>query len=460
MRRIAQLSLIILTTFSLFAGCSNREVARVDPTQNSENLKVIPVDLNRDIDLLFVIDNSGSMDEEQQSLTANFQRFISVLENIEGGLPNVHIGVISTDTGAGQNPGTGCSPQGDNGQLRVNGTGPATATCGVDASRFIVDIENENGGRQQNYDPASSLAETFSCVATLGITGCGFEQPLESMKRALSNNPQNTGFLRENAFLAVIFVTDEDDCSVSDTRMFDTSQNDINAPLGPLSSFRCFEFGVQCEPDEARTPGPRQNCVPRDDSQYMTRVSEYVDFLKTVKSDPNQLIVAGIIGNPSPTVVGIDTNNNNIPKLAPSCTSASGEAAPSTRLKYFLDQFPQRNTVTTICNENLEDALIVIAELLKKVIGNPCLEGNIDTRPDVAGVQYDCQVSDVRFPNQDNQEEYVLPNCDSPGATAPCWTIQENTAQCPDTETQQELIITRNSDPLSGTSVVARCVVN
>ena len=80
-------------------GCIGREVAEVEPNQNKEQYKDIPVLVNRDIDILFLIDNSGSMTEEQASLVANFNRFINVLETIEGGLPNVHIGVVSTDVG-------------------------------------------------------------------------------------------------------------------------------------------------------------------------------------------------------------------------------------------------------------------------------------------------------------------------------------------------------------------------
>ena len=452
MRRIAQFSLTVIISISMFAACANREVARVDPTQSKENFKDIPVELNRDIDLVFVIDNSGSMNEEQLSLAANFNRFINVLENIEGGLPNVRIGVVSTDTGAGpNNGGTGCSANGDNGGLRTN---PA---CGV-SNAFIEDIEGANGTRMTNY--TGNLSDTFSCLATLGINGCGFEQPLESIKRALDgSNPANNNFLRENAFLAIIIVSDEDDCSVYNSTMFDTTQNDPNAPLGALSSFRCFEFGVQCEPDDPRTPGPRQNCVPRDDSNYMTPVMEYVDFVKSLKEDTSQIIVGGIIGNPTPVSVGVDVENNNIPKLVPSCVSASGEAAPSTRLKFFLDQFPQRNTVTTICNENLEDALVVIAELLRKVIGNPCMDGDIDTDPNTPGVQYDCQVSDVRFPDTEEETQTIIEECNGSGRL-PCWELVENRMQCPESDSGMELVINREGDNVpSGTHVQARCVV-
>jgi len=431
-------------------------VSKVDPNQAVEGIRTIPVDSNRDVDMLFVIDNSGSMAEEQASLAANFGRFINVLETIEGGLPSVHIGVISTDVGAGPYNISGCSGNGDNGVLQSAPRG----ACDPPNNSFIIDIDDEMGGRTTNY--TGSLADTFSCIARLGVDGCGFEQPLEAMRRALDgSNPSNAAFLRPDAYLAVIFITDEDDCSTADTTMFDTAQNSISDPLGPLSSFRCFEFGVRCEPDEPRTPGPRQDCEPRDDSQYMYDVRDYVTFLKSLKEDPRLVFVAGIIGNRTPVTVGVGDQDN--PELEPSCVTSAGEAAPAVRLAFFLDQFPQRATTTTICNEDLSDALVLIAKELTVVFGNPCLVGNLDTDPDTAGVQYDCQVSQVRFQGEDREEETVLQECssDTPqAAELPCWRLVVDAHDCSDTETQLSLVVERSGATVPiGTDVVVRCVV-
>ncbi|RMH43046.1 MAG: VWA domain-containing protein [Deltaproteobacteria bacterium] len=435
------------------SACINREVSEVKPNQNGEQYKDIPVELNRDIDILFVVDNSGSMAEEQNSLEQNFNRFINVLANIEGGLPNVHIGVVSTDVGAGPFNISGCSGEGDNGVLQ---NVPRKAGCSPPSGQFIVDIANPDGTRQTNY--TGDLAETFGCIAKLGTDGCGFEQPLESALRALDGrNAQNQGFLRKDAFLAIIIISDEDDCSTEDENMFDTAQNSIDDPLGPLSSFRCFEFGVKCNPDNPRQPGTKAECAPREDSRYMYPVQHYIDFFKGLKDDPQQVIVAGIIGNPEPVVVAPDMNGN--PELQPSCQSGSGEAAPAVRIKTFLDAFPQRNTVTTICNEDLSDALTVIAELLKAVIGTPCLEGNIKTDP------IECQVSDVRFPGTDRQEETPMAKCDNEADPAsssvlPCWVIEEDPMQCADTETRLAVkVFPENRSVPTGTHTIVRCVV-
>ncbi|MCP4446150.1 MAG: VWA domain-containing protein [Myxococcales bacterium] len=440
------------------AGCPDREVAKVDPRQNREQKKEVPVQTNRNIDILFVIDNSGSMKEEQASLVTNFQNFINVLDGIDGGLPDVHIGVVSTNVGAGLYDGiAGCEIDGDNGLLQ-NGDD----ACEAPNDRYIEDLVNDDGSRNRNYD-GENLAATFSCIAELGITGCGFEQPLESMRRALNgSNPLNDGFLRPDAFLAVIIISDEDDCSVQEDGggMFnpDSALDNIDSSLGFLNSFRCFEFGVQCEPDEnPRSTGPRADCVPRADSAYMYDVDEYANFLKSLKDEPGQIIVAGIIGPPTPVIVGLDSGE---PALNPSCGIDDGNgqvADPAVRINAFLSAFPNRNTSTTICNDDLSDALTVIAELLKEVIGQPCMEGYLTLDEG----EPDCSVTDVRYLNQDGQEESIIPKCNVGLDNLPCFHFVEDTETCSIDlyPTQLTLVIERaTSEVPSNTTVVARCV--
>src|SRR5438132_3606142 len=77
----------------------DRTIAVVEPQQGNVTVKDIPVTLNRDIDILFLVDDSPSMADKQANLEANFHRFIEVLETIDGGLPNVHIAVATSDLG-------------------------------------------------------------------------------------------------------------------------------------------------------------------------------------------------------------------------------------------------------------------------------------------------------------------------------------------------------------------------
>ena len=59
---------------TLVAACSSSSVV-VGDLQEVTSLKAVP---NRDLDILFVVDNSPSMLEEQQSLAANFPRMIQL----------------------------------------------------------------------------------------------------------------------------------------------------------------------------------------------------------------------------------------------------------------------------------------------------------------------------------------------------------------------------------------------
>jgi hypothetical protein len=384
-------------------------------------------------------------------LLANFPAFINVLQNIEGGLPNVHIGVVSTDLGSNPFNIGGCNNPltGHEGRLMSD---PRLPGCSPPSGAFIRDIALPNGERDRNY--TGSLADTFTCIAALGEQGCGFEQPLEAMRKALDNNPANAGFIRPNAFLAVIFLTDEDDCSVTDGAMFDNSQNSVDDPLGPLASYRCTEFGIVCDPDTPRTPGVYSNCRPRENSPYMAHTDEYANFLKGLKDDPRMIIVSGIIGNPNPVVVALDANNR--PTLQPSCMTGGMTADPGVRLQSFLDQFPQRNTVTTICSTDLTDGLVLIAQLMASVIGNPCVTTNIlDENGD-----YECQVSDIRFPGEDRQEETIIPECNADRSNIPCWHFEAQDS-CDAYPTGLALIVERGGGSVpTGTHVYARCVIH
>jgi hypothetical protein len=286
------------------------------------------------------------------------------------------------------------------------------------------------------------------------------------MRRGLLNAPE--GFLRPEAFLAVIFIADEDDCSTREYNMFDTNETALDGPLGPLDSFRCFEFGVECTPDEGRNVvGLREECVPRKNSQYMYDVQEYVDFLTDLKGGRYPIIVAGIVGDPEPIEVStrtIPATNETRPTLKFSCESSSGVAFPAVRLGAFLESFRERNTVTTICNEDLSQAITQVATLLANVVGNPCLESGVDLNQGAEGVQHDCQVSDVLF-DLDNAvlDESPLAQCSSAtpdSSEYPCWYLTYDSTSCTPEQGQPiELIIERGDDaPPAGTRAVVRCV--
>src|SRR4029077_20278581 len=79
--------------------------------QQTETSAVIT---NRNLDLLFMIDNSSSMRLSQANLETNFPTFMNVLKGLPGGLPNIHVAVISSDMGAGIGDIASCDATGGN----------------------------------------------------------------------------------------------------------------------------------------------------------------------------------------------------------------------------------------------------------------------------------------------------------------------------------------------------------
>lgn len=468
-------SLLGLATLGLLAtGCPDRTISEVNPEQGRVEYKDIPVTVNRNIDILFVIDDSVSMADKQTNIRENFPNFVNVLNTIAGGLPDLHIGVVSSDGGSkgsedttpGPGIGTvgqgGCSGEGKRGNLQLGMAGNAVQ------GTFISDIKLSTGERQKNY--TGDLATVFGQMATIGAQGCGFEQHLEAMRRALANNPANAGFIRPDAYLAVIFLADEDDCSFKRASQMYAPES---PQMGALQSFRCNRFGHICAvngqtPDQMNVATGAQavkgQCGPNENSAYLTKVADYVNFLKGLKSDPSKVIVAGILGTTEPYVVEMRAPPGGqgppIPAVKHSCTyqGALGPevADPPVRLKFFLDQFPSRSTFTTICQRDLSGGLQLIAQLLKTALGNPCIEGDLVT-------PYDCSVSDVTNYLKPNQSEKIIPSCES-GNARPCWTIDVDRENCPAPMGHQGewpahiLKIERNETPPPDTHVIAYCV--
>ncbi len=154
------------------------------------------------VDLLFVIDDSTSMEDEQSSLIAAFPRFV---EDIEEGLATVdsyHVGVVTTDTYMHNAPG--CTGLGHL-VTRTGGQGSSARNCAPFAS-----------GRRYIDETEPDLADKFACAAQVGTRGMPGEAQVGAVLQAL--NPVNamakscnTGFVRDDALLVVILISDEDD---------------------------------------------------------------------------------------------------------------------------------------------------------------------------------------------------------------------------------------------------------
>jgi hypothetical protein len=467
-RALAPLLLTLTVT-----GCPDRTISEVIPDQHGVEQKDIPVNINRELDLLFLIDRSPTMIDEQAALTASFPRFIQVLRQIDGGLPNLHLGVISQDIGAGgMTVGGNCSGTGDNGNLLAT---PRVPGCTPPNGNFISDIEGTAGGpRIANY--TGSLEDTFSCIATLGPDGCGFEQHLGSLKKALVGNPGNASFLRPDAYLAIVIISDEDDCTASNPRLYDPNPA-LEGELGPFADFRCFEWGWECdEGTMSRSAGQYSNCRPRTSSPYLLHPDAFVDEIKSLKSDPDKIIVATLMG-PRPQDLTparqteVTVNTRNTPVVSASCVNGAQNAFPMPRLAHFAQAFPDRNAFYSLCNNDLGAGLTLVAQLIRRVIGNPCFESDVDQTdldPGNPGLQLQCTVSDVTDPGAADQTETILPPCEmadaetpAAGTRQPCWYVVPDPTKCESYPTKLS-IATYPPDRVtpSETHLVAQCITN
>lgn len=134
------------------------------------------------IDVLWVVDNSGSMLAEQRKLAENFPRFLEFYR--DSGL-DWQIGVISTDT---TEPLESGKLQGAAGYLWVDPSVP---------------------------DPVSVFAD----MAQLGRQGSAAERGRRAIWLALEDpdaQTWNEGFFRKDAKLSIIIVSDENDATSSD----------------------------------------------------------------------------------------------------------------------------------------------------------------------------------------------------------------------------------------------------
>ncbi len=178
------------------------------------------------VDILWVVDDSISMEDEQEKMAARFSTFIAHIEetNID-----FHIGVVTTDV----------DPDNDGrGQL-------------VGDPIYLTSADD-------NYE------ELFHDRVQVGTDGSDKEQGLEAAYQAVTEpyaSDANAGFLREDAVLSLIFVSDEDDCS--------------------------HRGGLGSEPTNHDCYASTEDLVP---------VKDYISDFKEVKSSSDKIIASSIVG--------------------------------------------------------------------------------------------------------------------------------------------------------------------
>lgn len=158
----------------------------------------------KQLDFLFVIDDSISMFDEQNNLARSFPGFIAVIEQLLDARDS-HVMVVSTSGRAEDESAPTLEAQACE---EVRGAGKRRSRLGIDCGIA--------GGLPYMANGQPELAETFSCVAQQGITGSSFEAPMAATLDAIGAGLNgagrcNAGFLREDALLVVTLITDEED---------------------------------------------------------------------------------------------------------------------------------------------------------------------------------------------------------------------------------------------------------
>lgn len=261
------------------------------------------------LDLLFMIDDSCPLAEEQANLIIELPRLLGALASgdLDGDgtldmapVGSLHVGIVTSDLGAGPYEGVPtCGPGlGDDGILRARSR-VTSAPCRESYPSGVLAF---HGAR----DEVAELASAVSCVANIGTGGCGFEQQLESALKALTpsqayewtapgyvpprfvssdgtpdlesgqGDRANRGFLRAGSALAVMLVTDEDDCSVRDYGLYVTADPRFQAT--PLN-LRCWRFGAP-------------------ELGVLQPVERYVEGFLGLRRDPRLLAFSALVGLP------------------------------------------------------------------------------------------------------------------------------------------------------------------
>lgn len=348
--------------------------------------EVVVLTTTPNLDLLVVVDDSPSMIEKQTAFRAAFPSLVAKLAALEGGIPNLHLAVISSDMGTSALDGQTASSIGGIGSGGCAGTGKAgafqlgSATLLDEDDRFAV--QSRDGSK--NFE--GSLEALFDQMSALGAGGCGFEQPLAATHAALGN----PGFVRPGANLAVIVLSDEDDCSAEHTSLFGPDGGE----LGPLQSFRCFRFGVECDQDTGSV-GTKTNCRPAG-TQHVTDPDPFAEALLATKQDPRRVMFGGIVGTADkPVEVVMRGVNGGAPtptvdaacRFTPAGGSTEVTADPAIRLTAFADNFAV-SKLESICSADLAPAAANLGATIAAMMSDTCVPAELS--------ETNCSVDDHR----------------------------------------------------------------
>jgi len=425
----ASLALLWLST-----GCLERELKPLNPCLVSSVSRQVKIKNVDKVDLLFVVDNSNSMAGEQASLREQFPNVIKVLTtgkrsaddpNPFPPVKDLHVGVVSSDMGVPGVPdfdnGKCRSDGGDDGRLQNTGRLPG---CDAQYPQWLSYTKDPSA---TTISDPTQFAQSVGCVATLGTLGCGFEQQLEAPFKALwpanyvdasgkvvSPNPfnflstsqagtkgrgdlppaqgGNLGFLRndpgELSLIAIVVVTDEEDCSVFNTehlnpappagskyleekdinlRCFNHPEFNYDVVERYYKGFRMLRPGNEELVVFAAITGVPEQLVTRDKLPDFNDEAARNAFYDTILNDPKM--------QQKPD----DKLGTGFGNLQPSCSreipgdTQPSNAYPPRRIVQLAKEFGPNGIVQSICQDDFGPAMEAIIEIIAKQLGNVCL---------------------------------------------------------------------------------------
>ena len=216
--------LLVAVVFAGLAGCNGCLGCKSPVDSKGSDLpsacsSTQPLVSPQKLDILFVIDNSSSMKEEQGGVVQALVAFVTEIQKGGGVATDFHVGVINTSVYLNFS---------ENGVSRLyyypneSGKLKAVPDYQPDGGVFLPDggfTYSPNAERMlSGTDP--DLIDKLGRLVTQGTNGSGQETPFEAVRLALFDQNQiplaqggNQGFFRDRARLLIIVLSDEDDCS-------------------------------------------------------------------------------------------------------------------------------------------------------------------------------------------------------------------------------------------------------
>ena len=220
----------------------------------------------QEVDILFVVDNSGSMGGDQQNLSDNFGALASKAQQWEN---DFHIGVVTTDMD---------EMNGHRGKLM----GDPRYVTPSNWELFKTNVKVGDMGDATERGLFASQAALSFPLAHDTSTACSYPSECEQPDDCLEGfcGGYNRGFMRQDATLHVVYVSDEEDDSPAPLDFYIDFLKSIKGYMNPnLLKVHAVVAGVDPE-------GTYTDCAGEAGMRYMA-VADETGGVQADLCDPN-----------------------------------------------------------------------------------------------------------------------------------------------------------------------------